>query len=70
MRASVSIIDDSTRRPKKDAYPLPRMEDCLHSLGDAKVITSLSCTAGYWQVLLRPADREKIAFTTHAGIYH
>ena len=24
---------------KKDAYPLPRMEDCLNSLGDAKVFT-------------------------------
>lgn len=54
---------------KKDAYPLPRMEDCLDSLGDAKVFTSLDCTAGYWQVPLRPADREKTAFTTHAGIY-
>ena len=32
---------------KKDAYPLPRMEDCLDFLGDAKVFTSLDCTAGY-----------------------
>ena len=55
---------------KKDAYPLPRMEDCLDSLGDAKVFTSLDCTAGYWQVPLRKEDREKTAFTTHAGIYH
>jgi len=35
---------------KKDADPLPRMEDCLDSLGDAQVFTSLECTAGYWQV--------------------
>jgi len=55
---------------KKDAYPLPRMEDCLDSLGDARVFTSLDCKAGYYQVPLRPADREKTAFTTHAGIYH
>ena len=55
---------------KKDAYPLPRMKDCLESLGDANVFTSLECTAGYWKVPLRPADREKIAFTTHAGIHH
>jgi len=53
----------------KDAYPLPRMEDCLDSLGDAKVITSLDCTVGYWQVPLRKEDREKTAFTTHCGIY-
>jgi len=55
---------------KKDAYPLPRMEDCLDSYGDAKVFTSLGCTAGFWQVPLRPADREKTAFTPHAGVYH
>jgi len=45
------------------------MEDCLESLGDAKVFTSLDFTAGFWQVPLRPADRKKTAFTTHAGIY-
>jgi len=55
---------------EKNAHPLPRMEDFLESLGDAKVFTSLDCTAGYWKVLLRSADREKTAFTTHAGIYH
>jgi len=55
---------------KKDAYPLPRMEDCLTSLGDAQVVTSLDCTAGYWQVPLRKEDQEKTAFTTHCGIYH
>jgi len=55
---------------KKDAYPLPRMEDCLDSLGDAQVFTSLDCTAGYWQVPLRKEDQEKTALTTHCGIYH
>jgi len=55
---------------KKDAYPLPRMEDCLDSLGDAQVFTFLDCTAGYWQVPLRKEDQEKTAFTTHCGIYH
>jgi len=55
---------------KKDAYPLPRMEDCLDSLGDAQVFTSLDCTAGYWQVPLRKDDQEKTAVTTHCGIYH
>jgi len=55
---------------KKKSYPLPRMEDCLDSLRDAKDLTSLVCTAGYLKVPLRPADGEKTAFTTHAGIYH
>jgi len=55
---------------KKDAYPLPRMKDCLDSLGDAQVFTSLDCTAGYWKVPLRKKDQEKTAFTTNCGIYH
>jgi len=54
---------------RKDAYPLPRMEDFLDSLGDAKVFISLDCTAAYGQVPLSPADRETTAFTTHAAIY-
>jgi len=55
---------------KKDAHPLLRMTDCLDSLGDAQVFTSLDCTAGYWQMPLRKQDQEKTAFTTHCGIYH
>jgi len=55
---------------KKNANPLPRMEDCLDSLGDAQVFTFLDCTAGYWQVPLRKDYEEKTAFTAHCGIYH
>ena len=32
-----------------DAYPLPRIDDCLDSLGDAEIFTTLDCNAGYWQ---------------------
>jgi len=55
---------------KKDAHPLPRIEDCLDFLEDAQVFTSLDCTAGSWQVLLRKEDQEKTTFTTHSGVYH
>jgi len=55
---------------KKDAYLLPRMEDCLDSLGDAILFTSLDCKAGYWQVSLRKAEQEKTAFKKHCGTYH
>jgi len=49
---------------------LPRMDDCLDSLGDAQVFTCLVCTAGYWQVPSREDDQEKTEFTTHCGVYH
>lgn len=33
-----------------DAYPLSRMEDCIDSLGDTTVFSTLNCSFGYWQV--------------------
>jgi len=55
---------------KKDSYPLPRMDECIDSLGDATVFSTLDCNAGYWQVAIDPRDREKTAFVCHAGAYH
>ena len=52
-----------------DAYPLPRIDDCLDSLGDAQIFTTLDCNAGYWQVPLAPEDRDKTTFTSHLGTY-
>ena len=31
----------------KDAYPIPRMDECIGSLGDARVFSTLDCNAGY-----------------------
>ena len=31
-----------------DAYPLPRMDDCIDSLGDATIFSTLDCNSGYW----------------------
>ncbi|CDF40036.1 retrotransposon protein [Chondrus crispus] len=53
----------------KDSYPLPKMEDCLDSLGDAKCFTTLDCNSGYWQIPVAEADREKTTFTCHEGCY-
>ena len=50
-----------------DVYPLPRMEDCIDSLGDAVVFTTLDCNSGYWQVPVAPEDQDKTTFTTHCG---
>ena len=52
-----------------DTYPLPRMDECIDSLGDAAVFTTLDCNSGYWQIPVRPADRDKTTFTSHYGIY-
>ena len=53
----------------RDSYPLPRMDDYLDSLGEARVFTTLDCNSGYWQIPIREADRNKTAFTCHSGMY-
>ena len=52
-----------------DTYPLPRMDECIDSLGDAVIFTTLDCNSGYWQIPVHPDDRDKTTFTSHYGIY-
>ena len=54
---------------ERDTYPIPRMDDCIDSLGEAKWFTTLDCNSGYWQIPISVADRARTAFTSHAGIY-
>ena len=53
----------------KDSYPLPRMDDCIDSLGDAKFFTTLDANSGYWQIFVREQDRHKTAFVCYDGCY-
>ena len=47
-----------------DSYPLPRMEDCIDSLGSATHVSKLDLLKGYWQVPLTPCASEISAFVT------
>lgn len=53
----------------RDAYPLPRIEESLDALGNAKLFSSLDLTAGYFQVAVAERDQEKTAVTTPFGLY-
>ena len=54
---------------KFDAYPMPRVEEVLDSIGSAKFITTLDLARGYWQIPLAESSKEISAFTTPYGLY-
>lgn len=51
-----------------DSYPIPRMEECIDSVGEAKVFSTLDTNAGYWQIEIDDAEKEK-TFTSHHFLY-
>ena len=53
----------------KDASTIPRIDENLSKLGDAKFFTTLDLGSAFWQVLLRKKDREKTGFACELGLY-
>ncbi|KAL0150446.1 hypothetical protein M9458_054263 [Cirrhinus mrigala] len=54
---------------KPDLFPLPRVEDCVDSVGSAKFVTKIDLLKGYYQVPLTPRAQEVSAFITPSGLY-
>ncbi|CAF1521526.1 unnamed protein product [Adineta ricciae] len=53
----------------RDAYPIPRIDDTLDALQEARYITTLDLRSGYWQVEMEKESKTKTAFITHKGLY-
>ena len=53
----------------KDAYPLPRIDDCFDTLHGHQYFSTLDLASGYWQVEMEPEDQAKTAFATRSGLY-
>ena len=54
---------------RKEAYPLPRVDDTLDTLAGAKWFTTLDLVSGYWQVEVHVDDEEKTAFCTSDDLF-
>ena len=59
-------LNDVTR---KDAYPIPRIDETLDCLSGAKLFSTLDLQSGYWQIMVKEEDRPKTAFVTRSGLY-
>lgn len=54
---------------KADAYPIPRIDDCIDNVGNANFITKIDLLKGYWQVELTERAKAISAFVTMDGLY-
>jgi hypothetical protein len=60
-------VNDVTRT---DSFPIPRIDDCIDRIGQAKYVTKFDLLKGYWQVPLSDRAKAVSAFVTPDGLYH
>ena len=53
----------------KDHYPLPHIKGLLNFMHGSCWFTKLDLAAGYHQICIATADRQKTAFSTKFGLY-
>ena len=51
----------------RNRYPLPRIDELLDRLSDAKYFTKIDLRSGYHQIRVHPDDVPKTAFRTRYG---
>ncbi|MES9879517.1 MAG: retroviral-like aspartic protease family protein, partial [Sedimenticola sp.] len=53
----------------KDAYPIPKVDECLDTLSGWAMFSILYLMSGYYQLGLAEEDRAKTAFITKRGLF-
>ena len=57
------------RITRKDAHPLPRIDESLLRFYSMKYFTHIDLRSGYWQIILDLVARQKTAFSSRYGHY-
>ena len=55
---------------KKDAYPIPDIQDALDNLRGSKYFATIDLLSGYWQIGMTDRAKERSAFCTRRGLFH
>lgn len=53
----------------KDAFPIPRVRDCLDAVAGSTLYSTFDLTSGYHQIPVNEDDIPKTAFVTKYGLY-
>ena len=55
---------------KKDAYPIPDIQDALDNLRGSQYFATIDLLSGYWQLGMTDCTKERSAFCTRRGLFH
>ena len=54
---------------RSDSFPIPRIDDCIDKIGNAKFVTKFDLLKGYWEIPLTARAKRVSAFVTPDGLY-
>lgn len=54
---------------RKDAHPLPHIQDIFDQVSGASIFSTLDLKSGYWQIPMDESSIPKTAFTCHLGLF-
>lgn len=68
---NLRLCDDYRKlnaKTRRDAFPLPRIDECFDALHGAKFFSTIDLASGYHQMAVHKDDQHKTAFTTPFGL--
>ncbi len=57
------------RITKTDSYPMPRIDDLIDQIGNAKYVSKFDLLKGYWQIPLTDKAKDVSSFVTPDGLF-